>query len=313
MKKLITIIIFIFLVQAPAYAFWMWTPETNKWVNPKYAVKDTPQEQLKYALTFYESEQYDEALRELHKLIKHYPKAREAAEAKYYRGVIFKKQGYLVKAFKEFQMVLEKYPFSERAAEIVSEQFDIGTRLLEGAGKRNPIIKTIVGGDYDVIEIFRTVIRNAPYGEHAPAAQYKIGLYLQEKGLYQEARDEFEKTMNDYPDTEWANAAKYQIALSDAKRSAGPQYNQAVTQAAIDEFKDFVAKHPDAELTQNARDQVRELREKEAQSNFVIAEFYEKQKQYEAAKVYYSNIVDQYQNTTWATKALKKLQKLNKQ
>ena len=41
-----------FLMASPSSAFWVWTPETNKWVNPKFAVKDTPREQLEYALAF---------------------------------------------------------------------------------------------------------------------------------------------------------------------------------------------------------------------------------------------------------------------
>ena len=36
-------------------AFWMWTPETNKWINPKYAVKDTPQEQLQVGTDLYKT------------------------------------------------------------------------------------------------------------------------------------------------------------------------------------------------------------------------------------------------------------------
>jgi len=42
----------------------------------------------------------------------------------------------------------------------------------------------------------------------------------------------------------------------------------------------------------------------------VIAEFYEKQEKFKAAKVYYQDVVDQYDNTTWAKQALEKIQQL---
>jgi tetratricopeptide (TPR) repeat protein len=184
MKKiLILFIFFLFTGVAETSAFWVWTPETNKWVNPKYAVKETPQEQLQVALESYQAQDWAKTIQEMQKLIKHYPKAREAAEAQYYIGRCQQEQGELVRAFKEYQTVIDKYPFSERAAEIIKRQYEIGNELLEGKDERNTLIKTIVGGDYDVIEIFRTVIKNAPYGEFAAAAQYKIGLYLQEKQL----------------------------------------------------------------------------------------------------------------------------------
>jgi len=311
LKSILLVFLLVFFFVSPAQAFWIWTPETNKWINPKYAVKETPQEQLAYALESYQIEDYKKTIQELQKLIKHYPRAREAAEAQYYMGNCYEKQGDLVQAFKEYQTAIQKYPFSERSSEIVKKQYDLGNRLLEGEDQRSKFIKTVIGADYDVIEIFRTVIKNAPYGEQAAPSQYKIGLYLQEKGMYQEARDEFEKTMNDYPETQWAKAAKYQIALSDAKRSSDAEYDQKVTQAAITELKDFVAAHPDAEFTDDAKDQIRQLKEKEAENNFLIAAFYEKQKKYEAAKIYYTIIVDDYKNTSWAPKALENIRTLN--
>ena len=304
--------ILLFIPAIPSQAFWMWTPETNKWVNPKYAVKDTPQEQLAFAQEFYKSKEYKKAIHEFNKLIDHYPRAKEAADAQYYIGLCLKEQGELYPAFKAYQVVVEKYPFSERSGDIINEQFDIGNQLLEGKGKKGKIVSFVKGGDYDVVDIFRTVIKNAPYGKNAAAAQYKIGLYLQEKELFQESRDEFEKTINDYPESEWAQAAHYQIALSDAKRSSQAQYNQKVTQSAVEEFKTFVKDYPDAEFSDKAKNEIHKLKEKEAENNFVIASFYEKQKKYEAAKVYYTNIVEDYQTTSWAKKALVKLQQINK-
>ena len=65
----------------PSLAFWIWTPETNKWENPKYSVKDTPKEQLAAADQAYQAKNYSKAILEYEKLIKHYPKAKEAPAA----------------------------------------------------------------------------------------------------------------------------------------------------------------------------------------------------------------------------------------
>lgn len=306
-KTALLTLLFVTVFASNSFAFWVWTPESRKWVNPKYAVKETPQEQLQYALDLYQAGEADKAASEFQKLIKHYPKAREAADAQFYLGEVQEKQGNLMQAFKDYQMTLEKYPFTQRSQQIVDRQFAIAEKMIEGGGNRG----WFGGGSHDPIEVLRTVIKNAPYGQNAPEAQYKIGLYLQEKGLLQEARDEFEKTINDYPQTEWAKAAKYQIGVSDAKRSAGPQYNQEVTKSAIEEFKDFVQKYPDAELSQEAKSQINELKEKEAENQFVVAEFYEKQKKFDAARVYYNEIVKQYPNTAWAQKSLERIRALS--
>ena len=313
-KRVIYIVVLLLipiLIPAQGLAFWIWTPETNKWVNPKYAVKETPGEQLQYAIEYIEAEDYNGAIRELRKLLKHYPRAKEAPEAQYHIGQCFQAQGKIFEAFKQYQEVIDKYPFSELAGDIVKKQYDIGVEILEGRRKRNKIVETLAGDHYNIVEVFRTVIKNAPYGEYAPSAQYKIGLYLQEKKMYQEARDEYEKVINDYPESEWSKAAKYQIAITDAERSADSQYDQKITQSAVEELKDFVATYPDAELSQDAKQEIRRLKEKEAENNYLIAQFYEKQRNYKAAKIYYQIVVDQYNESPWTVPSLKKIRELS--
>ena len=304
--------IFIFLVLtftfiSQAHAVWIWTPQTGKFINPKWVVKSTPKEQLEFGLAFMEGKKYPQALAELKKLIKHYPRSKEAPEAQYYMGRIQEELNKPYEGFKAYQVVIDKYPFSERAAEIVEIQYELGNQLLEGKNKRGKWAEVFVGGDDRVIDVFRTVIKNAPYGKYAAVAQYKIGLYLKEKGMYDEARDEFEKTMNDYPTSDWAKAAQFQIAMADTKRSANVQHEQKTTQIAIDGFKEFVKSHPESELTAQAKEQIASLRDKEAQNSFLIAKFYEKQKNLRSARVYYREIMNKYADTPWASKALKRL------
>lgn len=303
----------VFFLNSNAQAFWMWTPETNKWVNPKYDVKDTPLEQLEVSKVLFDRKLYPAAIKEFNKLVKHYPRSREAADAQYYIGMSQEALGNYPEAFKAYQVVIDKYPFSERAAEIVEKQFDMAVNLMEGKYSQTKWTQVVSGSDYQVIEIFRQVIKNAPYGKHAAEAQYKIGLYLKEKHLYEEARDEFEKTINDYPKSDWAKAAKYQIALTDSIRGKDIQRDQQTTSSAVSEFKEFIDEHPDTELSQKAKEHMAALREKEAENNFLIAEFYIKQKNYKAAKVYFNDIINDYNDTVWAKKALEMIQKLGKE
>ena len=313
-KKLpiiIFLLIFLFLFNNNSSAFWIWTPESNKWTNPQYAVKETPKEQLVFAMMAYEEGEYKEAIKEFKKLIKHYPRSRQAPEAQFFISRCYEKQGKLFVAFEGYQEVINKYPFSERAPEIIEIQYKIGLELLEGGGSKGIFVDTLAGNDYNPIDVLRKVIKNDPYGKNAPSAQYKIALYLLEKRLYQESRDEFETVMNDYPESEWAQAAQYQIAIADATRSSGAQYDQETTQAAVEELKEFTETYPDAEFSEDAKQRILELRDKEAENSFVIAQFYEKQKKYASAKIYYQSIVDEYQDTKWAIRALNSLQNLS--
>ncbi|MEI7998238.1 MAG: outer membrane protein assembly factor BamD [Candidatus Omnitrophota bacterium] len=305
-RRILLFIIFIFLCAPQAHAVWIWTPQTGKFVNPKWTVKSTPKEQIEFGMAFLDGKKYPEAISEFKKLIKHYPRSKEAPEAQYYIGKIQEELNKPFEAYKAYQVVIDKYPFSERAGEIVEIEYEIANQLLEGKNTHGKWLEAFVGDDR-VIDVFRTVIKNAPYGKYAAISQYKIGLYLKEKGLFDEARDEFEKTMNDYPNNEWAKAAQFQIAMADTKRSGNAQHEQKTTQLAIDGFKEFVKNHPESELTPQAKAQIVRLREKEAENNFLIASFYEKQRNFKAARVYYHDVINKYDDTTWVSKALTRL------
>src|SRR3989338_9239074 len=112
MRRVIILILFFLLSgmtlgPSRGSAFWVWTPETNKWVNPKYAIKDTPQEQLQFGMDFYNAKQYKEAVREFQKLIEHYPRAREAPDAQYHIGLCLEEQDNILGAFKQYQVVID--------------------------------------------------------------------------------------------------------------------------------------------------------------------------------------------------------------
>jgi len=288
-----------------ASAYWIWTPQTRRWTNPKYDVKEHPKAQLEYALGFFEAGNYKKAKVEFEKLISHYPKAFEAAEAQYYIGFCLEKLGVPYDAFKAYQKVIDKYPFSDRITEIIKKEYDIGDRLLE---EKVSFWQYISGNENPVIEVFHAVIENAPYSDYAPAARYKIGLFLKEVNSFPEAKAEFEKIVAEYPQSEWVNKAKYQIALCEYNESLKPDYDQKPTEGATKKFEEFVKVNPDTELTKEAKEKIDSLKEKDAEHNFNIAEFYKRQKALDSAAIYYNYIIKTYPESPWAKKATERLQ-----
>jgi outer membrane protein assembly factor BamD (BamD/ComL family) len=83
-------------------------------------------------------------------------------------------------------------------------------------------------------------------------------------------------------------------------------------QEAKEKFEEFVKEHPDAVLSQEAEKNIGILRDKEAAASFHIAVFYEKQKAYPAARIYYNDCIENYADTSWAAKAAERLQLLEK-
>ena len=312
MRRVILIFTIIFFAWGvnQAYPYWIWSPKTGKWVNPKYAVKPTPTEQLAYAQSIYNQKKYKEAVREFQRLIQYYPKAAEAAEAQYYLGLCVEAQDNLYEAYLAFQKVIDRYPFSERSQEIIEKEFKIAESFM--AGKTRKALGINLPVDNPAIEIFRKVVENSTYGPLASAAQYKLGLVLKGAGRFIEAEEEFQKVISNYPKSEWVEAAKYQIASCKASLSRSPDYDQESTSEAKSKFEEFVKEHADAALSREAEDNIQKLKEKEAESNFGIGRFYEKQKLYESAKIYYNLVIENYPQSIWAAKSLERLQALER-
>lgn len=310
MKKALFLLILlsVFWVNS-AFSFWIWTPQSGRWINPKYAAKDTPAEQLTYALSFFEAKNYKKALAEFQRLTKAYPKAKEAAEAQYYVGLTREELNKAYNAYLAYQKLIEKYPFSERLDDAIERQYKIGEKFMT---QKNKFFGIEIPVDRYAIEVFDTVIKNSPYGKYAPIAQYKIGLILKGMARFAEAKEEFEKVVSEYPQSEWADAARFQIALCTKDISLEASYDQQRTKEAQDRFKEFVKSHPDAELSKEAREHISGLAGKEAESNFQIAKFYEKQKKLESAKIYYKYVFENFPDTSWSTEAFECYQALER-
>ncbi|MGE5197759.1 MAG: tetratricopeptide repeat protein [Deltaproteobacteria bacterium] len=294
----------------PAHAYWIWTPKTGKWVNPKTSVKPVPKEQFEFAKGLYGEKKYEEAKREFAKVLKAYPKSVEAAESQYYLGLIEEAKNNLYEAYQAYQKVIDKYPFSERIQDIIEREYKIGEAFM--AGEKRKALGIVLPVENPSIEIFAKVVDNSTYGPLAAKAQYKLGLVLKGLSRYGEAEEAFNKVLSNYPDSEWAPAAKFQIASCRAAVSRGPAYDQGAAKEAKEKFEEFVKDHPDAVLSRQAEENIGQLQEKEAESSYRIAIFYEKQKAYDAAKVYYQDLVKSYPSSIWAAKAIERLQVLEK-
>jgi len=311
MRRIILALFIVFgLSVNAAYPYWIWTPKTGKWVNPKTVAKDSPKAQFDYAKAFYDEKKLSDALREFTKLIKAYPKSFEASESQYYLGLIEEERGNFYQAFLDYQKVVDKYPFSERIKDIVEREYNIAEKFI--AGYKRKALGVTIPVENPAIEILTKVVENSTYGPLAPKAEYKLGLVLKGLQRYYEAEDAFNKVIANYPESEWVEPSRFQIASCRAAVSRGPDYDQGAMQDAKQKFEEFVKDHPDAVLSKEAEENITKLKEKEAAASFNIARFYEKQEDYKAAKIYYNNILDNYPNSPWAPKAVEQLRLMEK-
>jgi len=299
MKRKIFIFFILFLFIFNAYPFWIWSPKTKKWTNPKYSPLATPFLQFKEAEKYFGEKNYKEAYNSFKKVVIHYPDAQEAAEAQYYMGRCMEELKKPYQAFLEYQKVIDRYPNSKRISEIIERQYNIGEYFLNVPSKKWLGISIYDFVEHPSIEIFKKILEKSPYSNYAPIAGYKLGILFLQLSRYDEAREVFEKVIDNYPESEWAIASKYQIAVATSKANPFPGYDSTDLKDAEKRLDEFVKKHPNLDISEEAKSQLVELREREAKKNFDIAKFYEKQKKYQSAIVYYNIIIENYYDTKY--------------
>ena len=310
LRRIVFIIAMVFFLASQAQAFWIWTPKEKKFVNPKWMAKDSPQEQLAYAKEIFDSGDYKDAIVEFRALLRHYPEAAEAPEAQFLIGTSLTKLGKLYDAYLAYQKVIDKYPFTDKMKAVLEQQFAIANSLSD---KEVKILGLSFPQQYYAIDIYRKVIENYPYGELAPLCQYKIGMVLKSLGSFTEAKDEFEKLVSAYPESEWLEPAKYQVGECASLASLQPDYDQALSKEAKEHFEEFIKKHPDAELSDATRQQIQNLTDKEAEKDFAVAQFYEKQKAYASAEIYYQDVLKKHPRSVWAEKSRERMKLLHEE
>jgi outer membrane protein assembly factor BamD len=193
---------------------------------------------------------------------------------------------------------------------VVERQYNIGEYFLNRPSKQWMGVSLYDFVDHPAIEIFKRIVDKVPYSPYAAKAQYKLGILLLQLGRYDEARDSFQKLCDNYPDSEWAWPARYQLAIATAKAAGAADYDSTAVEESTKKLAEFIQKHPDADISPAAIQQLKELRNREAQKNFEIAEFYEKQRQYKAAQVYYQMVLDRYPDSDYIARARAGLEKI---
>ncbi|MGC8804980.1 MAG: tetratricopeptide repeat protein, partial [Candidatus Ratteibacteria bacterium] len=116
---------------ANLFAYWEWTPKTGKWINPKYAVKDTDVEQWQYAESFRISGNNESAIREYNKLVKHFPLSPYAPKSLFEMAKIYSKSGDKDAAFNKLDEIVKRYPDFAEIENVLKMQREISVEILQ--------------------------------------------------------------------------------------------------------------------------------------------------------------------------------------
>ncbi|MFH0796947.1 MAG: tetratricopeptide repeat protein [Candidatus Omnitrophota bacterium] len=306
MKKTLFLAISV-LILFPSFssAYWEWTPQARRWINPKYAAKETPEAQFAWAEEYVIKRDYSTAIRKLEQLIQVFPNSPLAARTQYRMGELYQMAGDWEKAFKAYQKVVNNYPGSEFVTSAISRQFSIGEAQTAKESGRFSFLRT------DHSEILGEVVDSAPYAPEAEKALYDLGHHQVRRGNFSESIKTFERLVKNYPDSLFAEKAELETAQAEVELYRRQENSDDLLFSASNRLATFLMKYPQGKYRVPAERLYRQTREMLAEKVFEIARFYQKGENPKAAKIYYQKIFAEYPETSVAKKAKSLLPKQN--
>jgi len=242
-------------------------------------------------------------------LVKHHPKDALAAGALFRAAELEEQSHDYLRAAQSFRQLVERYPGSPHFDEAIEGQFRIGEIYL--AGKKLRLLGIPVASSLErAVVIFASVVRTAPYGKYTARAQFDIGLVREKQGANDAAIEAYQAVVDKFPNEPIAVDAQYQIGYIWFHASKTGTKDMAAASKAKTAFQDFLFHYPNSEKAAQARADLDQLEQKQTSSSFEVAKFYDKQKYYRAAVIYYNEVIRQQPGSTESDRAKKRINEL---
>lgn len=273
--------------------------------------RDRAKDQYEVALDACNAKQYKLALRAALRTVQLWPLSDYAPDAQYLVGFCYEALGRYEKAFDHYQKLLEKYPKFSRYDEVVRRQFEIANRFLAGQRFRVLGLVPLYRSMDRVAEMYVKVIGNAPESTIAPLAQLNIGVARERQKDYELAAEAYAKVTERYSGRPlYAAEALFREAMAYYRESLSAEYDQSAASKAIERFTDFTILYPNDPRAKEAKELIFRLRVEQAKGALQIARFYEKRKNWVAARIYYNEVLVKAPESAYADEARQKLEKL---
>jgi outer membrane protein assembly factor BamD len=249
------------------------------------------------------------AIRAYKTLVRKYSHDALAAGAAYRGAVLYEQNHQYLEAANTYRLVVINYPTSPHFNEAIEGQFRVGEMYL--AGKKLKLLGIPFATSMDrAVEIFAGVVRTAPYGKYTARAQFDIGLAREKQGANDAALAAYRAVIEKFPNDPIAADAQYQIGYIWFTASKGGTKDASATQSARIAFQDFLFRYPNSEKAGQARSNLQLLEHKATTSSYEIARFYDKQKNYRSAVIYYNEVIRQQPGSAESEKAKKRIDEL---
>ncbi len=252
--------------------------------------EDEARAKLNEALAL-EARRPGKALDEHQSIVRRYPLTTAAAMSQYKIGELLRADGKDSRAFDAFQTFVENYKGSSAFPDAIRNQYEIAQQGGDG-GRRSRVLGVIPRKvqKSELLEWYGKIVASAPFSEYAPLSQFAIAEIYEEQEQSAMAIAAYQAIVDKYP--RHAKAAEAQFRIGNIGRTAVESGSQDLSniQSARGAFEDVLLAYEDSERATEARAALQQFDAVEAEKMFEVGQFYEKQKKFRSAAVYYRKV-----------------------
>jgi len=283
--------------------------EKGSWVRTR--AKD----QLEVAQQAFDAKDYGTAMKAARRTVSVWPFSDYAPQGQYLLGRCHEAKSDDEAAFKAYQRLIERYPKVSNYDEVILRQMAIANRFLAGQWFRVFNYVPLFPSMDKTIKLYEQVIKNGPYSEVAPLAQINIGAAHERKFVrdYPEAARAYERAADKYADRKEGVDALYMAGETYFKQARKAEYDQSIAAQSIATFTDFTTLYPADGRVSEAQKKMDVLKTEQARGSHDIARYYERHRKWEAAKIYYNDVLTKDPNSALAREARQRIDDINKE
>lgn len=231
-------------------------------------------------------------------LVKRYPVSPSAPVAQFRIGELYDSLGNTKRAFDAYQKLIENYPQSREFDKAVTAQLGMADALMDK-------------NRYDrATEMYESILKSAPYAKFAPAVQFKIGQAHENQSEWDKAVAAYQAVIDRYPDSSYASDALYQIGYVQFSEANSRSKDLSAAIDAKHTFEEFLMEYPNSEKAAQARENLSQMSGRESLDLLSIAKFYDRNSNYRAAVIYYSDVVRRQPGTPDAELASARIEEI---
>jgi len=264
----------------------------------------SPTEILEVTEDSFDGGDYDRAAHLASYIVEEFPDSKEAEDALYFAAEASFRADDLKEAFNRFKELMVRFPATRWSGVVAQRDFAIGKAYFEeGTGLFGPLKNRGYG-----VKVMNHLLAYFPTSDLADDAQLAVGLYYFSKEDFFTAAESFERLVDEYPTSEWAEKAVFLAGKSYFKINKGPSYDRESLLRCIQVLRSYRAKYPQGSFLAPCKEILSAACERMAAKELEIALFYMKQDQEIGARTHLANAVLLFPATAAGGKAARLLE-----